>query len=328
MQRVNKRQSTVYLCFLLCLVLALCGCGAKGTAGTADSAVAQSVPQENGALMVTEESTAEEMDMGSADSAGTLQQEQPQKLIQDIYANVVCENPSKALEQVLSEARSMGGYLLSSHDNYDEEENSGYASIQIRLPVGQDAQFKVFLEQLGDLSSYNSQSYDVTNEYYDLQTRIQQGKEELTQLNALLDACTNVEEVLSVRAQISSVQADVESMQGQFNRLNELTSYDTISIDLEPQRNMVPGGSNERLMTGSEFWTGIQYALQDSVRTLINGGGKLLIAFAGILLPLAAFAVVVLVIVWICIGASRRSKKRRMRKMQQQMQAQQPKTDA
>lgn len=328
MQRVNKRQSTVYLCFLLCLVLALCGCGAKGTAGTADSAVAQSVPQENGALMVTEESTAAEMDMGSADSAGTLQQEQPQKLIQEIYANVVCENPSKALEQVLSEARSMGGYLLSSHDNYDDEDNSGYASIQIRLPVGQDAQFKVFLEQLGDLSSYNSQSYDVTNTYYDLQTRIEQGKQELEQLNALLASCKSVEEVLAVRAQISTVQSDVESMQGEFKRLSELTSYDTISIDLEPHRNMVPGGSNERLMTGSEFWTGIQYALQDSVRTLINGGGKLLIAFAGILLPLAAFAVVVLVIVWICIGASRRSKKRRMRKMQQQMQAQQPKTDA
>ena len=58
-------------------------------------------------------------------------------------------------------------------------------------------------------------------------------------------------------------------------------------------------------------------------------GGKLLIAFAGILLPLAVFAVVVLLIVWICVGASRRSKKRRMRKMQQTMQAQQqPKTDA
>jgi hypothetical protein len=300
----------------MCAVLAFSGCGAKSSTGTMDMA-AQSAPQENASVSMMEE-TVSEAEIGSADGAGAAQTDQTQKLIQDIYANVICDNPSEALETILSEARSMGGYLLSSHDNYDEEENSGYASLQIRLPAGNDAQFKTFLQQVGDLSSYNSQSYDVTNTYYDLQTRIEQGKQELEQLNALLASCKSVEEVLAVRAQISTVQSDVESMQGEFKRLSELTSYDTISIDLEPHRNMVPGGSNERLMTGSEFWTGIQYALQDSVRTLINGGGKLLIAFAGILLPLAAFAVVVLVIVWICIGASRRSKKRRMRKMQAQ----------
>ena len=294
---------------VLVLTLVFAGCGAASKSAMAYDTPADAAAEEPAANAqysyeaVTEDAIAgyDEERGGSANAA------QEQKLIQNIYTDMTVEDPSAALAEIVRYARETGGYLLSSNDYYDKENNTGGAYVTVRVPSGESAQFCEYLAELGKIDSTSS-------EYYDLETRIAQGKLEIKKLEELLERCSTVDEVLQVRAQLSQQQADVESMEGRMKRLRELTSFDTINIQLSPVRNLV-SGSDGRFMTGSELLNGILNGLRDSVRVVVNGAGYLLIFLATAILPLGIVAAIVVLIVFICRRASKKKRERRMKQM-------------
>ena len=313
---MKKTRTTLALVLVLVLTLVFAGCGAASKSAmaydTADTAAAAE-PAANAQYSyeaVTEDAIADydEERGGSANAA------QEQKLIQNIYTDMTVEDPSAALAEIVRYARETGGYLLSSNDYYDKENNTGGAYVTVRVPSGESAQFCEYLAELGKIDSTSTDTQDVTSEYYDLETRIAQGKLEIQKLEELLERCSTVDEVLQVRAQLSQQQADVESMEGRMKRLRELTSFDTINIQLSPVRNLV-SGSDGRFMTGSELLNGILNGLRDSVRVVVNGAGYLLIFLATAILPLGIVAAIVVLIVFICRRASKKKRERRMKQM-------------
>ena len=269
---MKKTRTTLALALVLVLTLVFAGCGAANKSAmaydAADTAAAAEPADSYSYEAVTEDAIADydEERGGSANAA------QEQKLIQNIYTDMTVENPSAALAEIVRYARETGGYLLSSNDYYDKENNTGGAYVTVRVPSGESAQFCEYLAELGKIDSTSTDTQDVTSEYYDLETRIAQGKLEIKKLEELLERCSTVDEVLQVRAQLSQQQADVESMEGRMKRLRELTSFDTINIQLSPVRNLV-SGSDGRFMTGSELLNGILNGLRDSVRVVVNGAG-------------------------------------------------------
>ena len=313
---MKKTRTTLALALVLVLTLVFAGCGAANKSAMAydtpaDATAAESVKSDSYSYgAVTEDAIADydEERGGSANAA------QEQKLIQNIYTDMTVEDPSAALAEIVRYARETGGYLLSSNDYYDKENNTGGAYVTVRVPSGESAQFCEYLAELGKIDSTSTDTQDVTSEYYDLETRIAQGKLEIKKLEELLERCSTVDEVLQVRAQLSQQQADVESMEGRMKRLRELTSFDTINIQLSPVRNLV-SGSDGRFMTGSELLNGILNGLRDSVRVVVNGAGYLLIFLATAILPLGIVAAIVVLIVFICRRASKKKRERRMKQM-------------
>ena len=78
--------------------------------------------------------------------------------------------------------------------------------------------------------------------------------------------------------------------------------------------SMVDTGNDNRLITGSEFLTGLSYGLQDSAYNPVNGLANFAIFLAENILQLALFAVIGLGI-WLFIRAMiRKGKKRRAAK--------------
>lgn len=324
----SMRNTWGLLLVLLITVSTFFGCGAaKSEAYDVAAAEAPMAEPEmaNGAYaydgeyeMVTEESVA---DYVAAAGGSTSVSGQTQKLIQNIYIDMIVTHPGEAMDQIAKYAQSTGGYLLSSENYYDEEDNTGGAYLCVRIPTGTSDQFKEYLGQMGKIETSSSDSQDVTSTYYDLQTRIEQGKKEIGKLTELLDRCETVEEMLLVREQLASVQANVESMQGEFKRLSELTSFDTVNVQLNPVRNLVQPDTDGRFMTGSELWNGIVRGLKDGVRAIINGGGQFLIFLAGVILPLSLIAAVCFGIFLLIRSMVRRSKKRRMARIQKAQEA-------
>ena len=133
-------------------------------------------------------------------------------------------------------------------------------------------------------------------------------------LEELLSQCTTVEEVLLVRDQLSRAQSDLEGMKGRMRVLNELTGSDTIDISLRPIYSMVDTGNDNRLITGSEFLTGLSYGLQDSAYNAVNGLANFAIFLAENILQLALFAGIGLGIYAFIRAMIRKGKKRRAAK--------------
>ena len=84
-----------------------------------------------------------------------------------------------------------------------------------------------------DVESEVTTSQDVTDEYFDLQSRLknQQATEEA--LIRLLDRAESVEHALAVQRELSSVQENVERLLGRIELLEETSAYSLITVNLK-----------------------------------------------------------------------------------------------
>ncbi len=329
---MKKTAKRIWLSVLMLAVLigsfVQAGCGAKSEAMAMDS-VGMTTSSNGMSYMaddmyyeeevMVEESAAEAPMMEEGQMVGGSANEtagQTQKLILNIYINMTVENPSTAMGEIIAYAQNAGGYLLSSEDYYNAENNTGGAWVTVRVPSGSSQAMEEYLESIGDIDSSSAHADDVTGEYYDLRARIEQGELEVETLEELLTQCTTVEEVLLVRDQLSRAQSDLEGMKGRMRVLNELTGYDTIEIYLEPIYNVVNVDDGDRLITGSEFALGLSQGFENSVRGFVNGCANFVIFLTENLLQLMVWAVIALCIFLIIRRIIRRSHKRKLERME------------
>ena len=98
-----------------------------------------------------------------------------------------------------------------------------------------------------DVESEVSTSQDVTDEYFDLQSRLknQQATEEA--LIRLLDRAESVDHALAVQRELSAVQENVERLLGRIKLLEETSAYSliTVSLKLAPVDMSIDAGPDQ-----------------------------------------------------------------------------------
>ena len=96
--------------------------------------------------------------------------------------------------------------------------------------------------KLGEIHNLNSDSQDVTEEYYDVEARIRNKKQEETRLNDLLaKAAGRLDEVLTLEREITRVRGDVEQLQGRLHVLDSVTAMSTVNLEISEIKEFVPG---------------------------------------------------------------------------------------
>lgn len=131
----------------------------------------------------------------------------------------------KAIDAVEKLAKEMGGYLVVRQDN----------RITVRVP---SAKFDASLDELvklGELTHRNVSIEDVTDLYFDMQTRMKNLEVVKKRLEELLEKAKTVEESLAVQRQLERVTIELERLRGKLKLLAELVMFSTISVVLEPK---------------------------------------------------------------------------------------------
>lgn len=112
---------------------------------------------------------------------------------------------------------------------------------KIRIPV---ANFEAFLAAAGGIGEPERNkidSQDVTEEFYDVQARINNKRVEETRLIQLLkDATGKLTEILAVEKELSRVRGEIEQMQGRLEVLSNLTSLTTVTVTIREIKDYVP----------------------------------------------------------------------------------------
>lgn len=166
----------------------------------------------------------------------------------------------------------------------------------IRVPVARYAEFLEAARQLGELRSEDSDSKDVTAEYYDVDARIRNKQREEERLIKLLDEATGkLSDILDVERELSRVRGEIEQLQGRLRVLNDLTSMTTVDLRVDEIKNYVPESPE-----GPTYLTRVRRAFQGSIAALVaaaQGVSIALVAAApwlGILLAFVVFLYVVI----------------------------------
>lgn len=136
-------------------------------------------------------------------------------------------------------AANMGGWVVESNV-YGEEEDMR-AWISIRIP---SEKFDQAMSQLRALavrvSSENTSTQDITEEYVDLQSRLRNAEATEGQYLTLLETATEVDDILTIYQALSSIRYEIEQIKGRLQYLEQISALSLISIDLVPEVSLGP----------------------------------------------------------------------------------------
>ena len=81
---------------------------------------------------------------------------------------------------------------------------------------------------------------DVTDEYVDLQSRLDNLIATRDRIREFLDQADSVEESLMINEELAQIEAQIEEVQGRMNYLFDRSSYSTITVVIHPELPPVP----------------------------------------------------------------------------------------
>lgn len=129
-----------------------------------------------------------------------------------------------AAAQARSAATGAGGYVS------DSEQREGVYTVTARIPrAGYDA-FLLRMGELGDVIGSNETSQDVTSQIADTASRITTMRASVARVRALLDEAKDVTTIVRIESQLTSREADLESLLAQQAALADQVTYSTVVV--------------------------------------------------------------------------------------------------
>lgn len=136
----------------------------------------------------------------------------------------------QAFRSVVSLAQKAGGDVASSQSSRDDKRASG--EITIRVPSQRFDQLLESTNGLGKIEHREVSSQDVSGEFVDLQARVRHLQAQEQFYLGLLGKARVVGDAIAINQHLSTVQAEMERVQGRLRLIEEQTTYSRLTIAL------------------------------------------------------------------------------------------------
>jgi hypothetical protein len=197
-----------------------------------------------------------------------------------------------SIEGVVEGMASEGAFVVSADEYGGTEGSQPHITISIRIPA---SHFDETMDRLADLAvsvtSRSESAQDVTEEYVDLDARLESLEAARQRLLEIMQDARSTKDLLEAEQQLTQREAEIESLKGRMQYLEQSARLSSIWIELQPYLLSQPVGDQWRpVETGRR-------ALETLLAGL-RGFGDFLIFFAIAILPwLAAIGLVIFLIV-------------------------------
>ncbi|QQS30976.1 MAG: DUF4349 domain-containing protein [Sphingobacteriales bacterium] len=206
----------------------------------------------------------------------------PTKIIKNASLRLQVKNYADGLKQVKQIVSQFGGAIGS-----ENEANSAYRlenNLTIRVP---SQQFDTLVSQLITVASYveskQISSEDVTEQYVDIEARMNAKKQVEARYLEILKKAVKIEEILSVERQLGLIREEIESAQGKLKYYDNRVQFSTINLNLYQQLDYTSPSPNRSLIGRiQEAFLNGWYGLIEFLVGLVYIWPFLLIAFGGI----------------------------------------------
>ena len=152
-------------------------------------------------------------------------------------ADLRVRDVQKTFSAVMSIATRQRGYVSDSNNNALGATNGSYAAtLTLRVPA---VNFQATLDALKALPhtalTVQSSSQDITDNYHDLQAQLQAYQATRAQLTTLMRQARTVHDALTVLNQLTQVNTNIDSVQGQIMASANSVMLATITVNLSSQ---------------------------------------------------------------------------------------------
>lgn len=205
-----------------------------------------------------------------------------------------------------------GAFLESSSVSGKSWEASFYgydvyrtATYTIRVPVESFGSMRDSLDTVGSVLSERTYTDNITEQYYDTQSRVDAYRIEQERLLDMLEKCQTVSEMIEVEARLSEVRYQLESLESTLRNWQNEVDYSTLDVTITEVEEYT-----EKVEPHRTYWQQVGDGLKD---TLNDVGRFFKDAFKGFIIALpviAILAVLIGVILAAVLIPMRRRKKR------------------
>jgi hypothetical protein len=171
---------------------------------------------------------------GSAALAGTGLARLERKITRTADLDLECDDPRGAQAGARAIAESLGGYVATSdvaRDGRGEEDADLALRMAVRVP---SENFTTALERLKGLAARVAgervNAEDVTEEFIDLDARLNSEKALEAQFVDILKQAKTVKDALEVHTHLAEVRSDIDKLQGRKQVLESQTALSTIHL--------------------------------------------------------------------------------------------------
>ncbi len=241
-----RRMAVVAGGMALALVLAACNSDSIGSG--ADATDAPEAPGAVGAEgepvdLVGAPTFADEAEDGFS-QARTLTAGPELKVIRDGRIDLRIERGTFAQisAQLRSIADDLGGYVSNGQTHLEEIEEESYAVgwFTLRIPEARFEDALARAEALGERLSLNVSSQDVSEEYVDLEGRLDYWEGQEAFYLRLMDEATEITDLVVLQTRMQEVLLNIEQIEGRLRYLDGRTQYATLTVGLTEVPGAVP----------------------------------------------------------------------------------------
>ena len=166
---------------------------------------------------------------GQQTTLGTLEQ---RLVIYDARLWLKALQPDSVHHQLVRLTKSFQGYVLKSEDD----------ETSIRVPAADLTRAMDIIEKLGKVTKRSIAGQDVTDEYRDLETRLDSAEKGRQRYLELLSKAENVASALQVERELERLSNEIELLKGRLQRMDHLVQYATVTVYTESEVRLGPIG--------------------------------------------------------------------------------------
>jgi hypothetical protein len=220
----------------------------------------------------------------------------PQQQIRTAQVTLRVAGIDDAAARVRAIATGLGGLVQDENSTFGTGSKSGSKAsskggsvITLRVPADQ---LDTAIGQLGDVGKrldLRTSSKDVTTTVADLDSRVESQQRSVDRMRALLAEAKSVKDIIAIESQLSSRQADLESLQAQALAVKDKVALSTLVVTLKP----APAAATAKDDDNDGFLAGLSTGWDFVKKT-----GVVALTVVGTLLPLSAVLAVIAVPAW------------------------------
>jgi hypothetical protein len=200
-----------------------------------------------------------------------------------------------AVDTLATLAAKEGGFVASSNVVASSNGAPAKAEVTLRVPQPHFGSLVAAVQKVGHATSVVTNSTDVTSEYVDYESQISALEDSRAQYVAIMKKATTISQILSVQAQLNTIEVELQQLEGQRNVLVNEAAYGTLTIKLNQGHSSVHPRSS------------IDRAWSQSISGFVGGVDGLVRALGP-----AVFALLCLVALWLVGRPVWRASRRRM----------------
>ena len=295
-----KRKWSTFICLLLGICI-LVGCGASSKTNMASPSAPKS---EAYSVETTASAAAEAYEPEEAGYSADGTVRDVRKVIVSMEYTIETEDIEMSVATLETIVESCGGYVESSTSDF-REEYGAFANFIVRIPSDKVGSLGTSLERVGAITQSSRSSDDVTDEYYDIDARIQAKEAQYQRLLSMIDMAETLEDLMILESELASVSGELDSLKGRIQRYDNLVSYSKVTVYI---REIIEEQEPEKVKYGTQ--------VSDAVKGSLNGIANVFKTLGIVLIWLLPYIIIAAVVCLITLLATR--KKRTAKKVQKE----------